>query len=193
MLPQGVPAPRWRPKFRGANAGRSRGSPPGYPFLCSCPARKTQPCIGGKGLLSDLPKVLERAVTKQLTSVIPRLSPARQARGRQDSLLVRCSGFSRASIRLSCLARRYQRRRKVCCRLIRVQSCIFNQCLHAECASFSPPAGVRVAGSDAASGRAGVLRLLEKRYTPIKPTGQHLTPGVLVKEPCVFAYVKQAL
>lgn len=48
---------------------------PGYRFLCSCPARKTQPCIGGKGLLSDLPKVLERAVTKQLTSVIPGCPP----------------------------------------------------------------------------------------------------------------------
>lgn len=30
--------------------------------------------------------------------------------------------------------------------------------------------------------------LLKKRYTPIKPAGQHMTPGVLIKGPvCLLA------
>lgn len=144
MLPQGVPAPHWGPKFRGAHAGRSRGSPARLPASLQLPLPQDTTRRRQKGLLSDLPKVPERAVTKQLKSAIP-LS----ACGRQDSPLVGCSGLSRvrpasANIGQCCLVRRYQRRGKVeCCRLIRVQSCVLISAYMRNTLPLSPPAGVR--------------------------------------------------
>lgn len=148
-----------------------------------------------KGLLSDLPKVPERAVTKQLKSAIPL-----PACGRQDSPLVGCSGLSRvrpasANIGQRCLVRRYQRRGKVeCCRLIRVQSCVLISAYMRNTLPLSPPAGVRKGVMLHPARLEFSERLLEERHMPIKPAGQHLTPAVFVKGSCVFAYVvKQAL
>jgi hypothetical protein len=68
-----------------------RGSPAGLPASLQLSLPQDTTRRGQKGLLSDLSKVPERAVTKQLTSAIPLWAP-----GRQDSPLVGCSGLSRA-------------------------------------------------------------------------------------------------
>lgn len=85
-LRSGSPAPRWGPKFRGAHAGRSWLWGPGTRFSAAAPPARHTPGVGGTGLLSDLPKVAERAVTKQLTSATPGGPPlARRAQSWQDS------------------------------------------------------------------------------------------------------------
>lgn len=74
---------------------------------------------------------------------------------------------------------RYQQRGKVeSCWIIRVQSYVLISAYMRSKLPLSPPAEASVAGGEAVSGHRVTS---SKTGMPIKPAGQHLTLGVLVR------------